>query len=114
MKERMLVVTMPGMDDETGVFIDYQQVFILIDDIEGDILRRDGEVMGLMIEQHLDDITGFDAVVGSDRRTVDPHITGIRSRLDAVTAGVGHMLGEVFVDTLFALPLIDLASPTLK
>ena len=105
---------MTGMNDEAGRFIDNKQILVFIDDIEGDIFRRDGEVMRLVIEQHLDDIAGFDAVVRGDRRTVDPHISCIRSRLDAVSACVGHVLGEVFVDSLLALALIDLAAPALK
>ena len=66
MQKGMLIVTMPGMNDKAGRFINNEQVFVFVNDIEGDILRRDGEVMGFMVQQHLDDITWFDAVVGGD------------------------------------------------
>ena len=114
MQERVLVVAMPGMNNESGGFVDHQQVFVLIHNIERDILRRDGEVMRLMIQQHLNDIAGFDAVIGRYGLPVDPYITGIRSRLDAIAAGVGHVLGEVFVNAFFALTFIHLAAPALK
>ena len=109
----MFVVPVTGMNDQTGLFIDHQQVLILIHDVQRDIFRCDGVVMRFMIQQHLNDIAGFDAIIGSDGATVHPHITSIRSRLDAVTARVGHMLCQVLVNALFALTLIHLTSPTL-
>ena len=112
MKKCVLVVAVTWMNDETGRFIDDEQIIIFIDDIERYVLRCDGEVMWLMIEQDLDDITGFDAVVGGHRLSVDPYVPCIRSRLDTVTAGVGHMLRQVFVNALFALTFIYLASPS--
>ena len=114
MEERVLVVAMSGMNDEAGRFIDDQQILVFINDIEGDIFRGDREVMRLVIEQHLDDIAGFDAVVGRNGTTIHPHVACVRSRLDAVSAGVGHVLGKVFVDTLLTLALIDLAAPAFK
>jgi len=114
MKERMLVVTVPGMNDESGGFVNDHEVVVFIDDIKGDILRRDGEVMRLMVEHHLNDIPGFDAIVGCNRRSIDPHITCVRSRLDTVSAGIGHVLREVLVHALFALTFVHLATPTLE
>ena len=114
MEEGVLIVTMSGMDDESGGFVHHQQVIVLIDDIERYVLRRDGEIMRFMIEQDLYNITRFDAVVGCDRFSVRPHVTRVRSRLDTVAAGVGHVLGKVFVYAFFALPLVHLTAPTLK
>ena len=105
---------MTGVDHQSCGFVDYEQIGVFIYDLQRDILRRDGIVMGLMIQQHLNDIARFDAVIGRHRLAVHPHITGIRSGLDAVAAGVGHMLREIFVNPLLALPLVDLAAPALK
>ena len=109
----MLVVTVSGMNDQSGGFIDHHQVLVFIYDRQGDILRRDGVVMGFMIQQHLDDITRFDAIVRGNRRTVHPYIPGIGGRLDPITTGIGHVLREVLVHAFLALTLIYFASPAL-
>ena len=68
--------------------------------------------MGLMIEQDLYYIPGFDAVVGGNGFSVDPHVSGVRSRLNTVAARIGHVLSKVFIDSLFTLPFIYFAPPT--
>ena len=111
MEEGVFVVAVTGMNDQTGRLVDHEQVVVLIDDVERYVLRRDGVVMRFVVEQHLNDITGFDAVVGGHGLAVDPHITRIRGRLDTVAARVGHVHREVFVNALLALALVHLASP---
>ena len=50
MEQRVLVVAVTRMNDQTGRFVDDQQVVVFIDDIERDILRCDGEVMGFVVQ----------------------------------------------------------------
>ena len=114
MKEGVFVVAVPWMNDESGGFVDNHEVVVFINDIKRDILRRDGKVMRLMVEHHLNDIPGFDAIVRGNRRTVHPYIPGIGGRLDPITTGIGHVLREVLVHALFALTFIHLATPTLE
>ena len=114
MKKRVLVVAMSGMNNESGGFVDYQQVLVLIDNVERYIFRRDGEIVRLMIQQHLDYISGLDLIVRGYGTSVDPHIAGIRSRLDAVAAGVGHVLRQIFVHADFPLAFIYFAPPALE
>ena len=66
-----------------------------------------------MIQQHLDYISGFDTVIGGNRFSVNPYVACIRSRLDTVAAGIGHVLCEIFVYPFFSLTLIYLAPPSL-
>ena len=113
MKQCVLVVAVSWMNDQTCRFVNHQQIVVLIDDVERNILRRDGEIVRLMIQQHLDNIAGFNAVIGCYRVTIHPHITCVRSRLDTVTAGVGHVLGKVFVYSFLALPFVHFAPPAL-
>ena len=111
MQQGVFVVAVAGMDNESGRLVDNEQVVVLIDDVERDVLRRNGEVVRLMIKQNLDDITGFDAVVAGHSTAIHPYIAGIGSRLDAIAAGVGHVLCQVVVYTLLALSGIHLAAP---
>lgn len=113
-EQGVLVVAMSRVDNHSGRFVDQHQVVVFIDDVEWNILGVDGIVVWLVVEQHLDDVTGANFLVGSHGLAIDPHVAGIRSRLDAVAAGSGHVLAQVFIHANGGLAFIDLGAPTFE
>lgn len=75
---------MAGVDYHTGFFVDDEHVVVLVDDVEGDVLRNDLELVGWVGEEDADDIKGFDLIAWLGGLLVDE---------DAVGFGGGLYLG---------------------
>ena len=104
--QRPRIVAMPGMDDEASRLIDHQEVFVLVDDIQGDILGDDLQLAARTAELEGDDLEGLDAVVGLDGSIPDEDIATLQRLLNTAAGGVGHARGEELVDTQQLLPLV--------
>ena len=96
--QRPRIVAMPRMDDEARGLIDHQEVFVLVDDVQGDILWDDLQLAARTAQLERDDLEGLDAVVGLDGAIPDEDIASLQRLLDAAAGGVGHARGEELVD----------------
>ncbi len=113
-EERVFVVAVTGVNDQSGGFSHDEQVCILIDDSERDIFGLDVVVVWLVVQQNLDNLQRFDLVVAADGSAVHPYVAGIGSGLDAVARGARHMFRQVLIHADGCLALIHLTTPTLK
>ena len=93
------VVTTTGMNDHPCRLINHHQIVIFIHHLNGDILRLDGKVDGLMVKQHLHDIQRFDLIIGFYRFSIYPEMTGIGCSLNAVSGRTAHVLHHKLIHT---------------
>ena len=100
------IVAMPGMDDEARGLIDHQEVFVLVDDVQRDILGDDLQLTARTAQLERDDLEGLNAVVGLDGAVADEDIAALQRLLDAAAGGVGHARGEELIDAQQLLPLV--------
>ena len=112
--QRTGIITVPRMDDHAGGFVDDQQVVVLIDDVQGDVLRQDLIAAAPVGHHELDHIAGTDDEIGLRDLAVDAHIPLLDGRLDAVAGGLFKMRGHVFVHTHRSLAWIDAEAEMLE
>ena len=95
------------MDHHSGRLVDDQQLVVLVYHVERNLFGFYPVVVGSMVDHQTDDVARTDLVVALHGTLVDIEHTGIGHGLDAVTALVGHVLGEVFIHAQRHLPGVD-------
>ena len=96
--QRAGVVAVSRMDNKTRRLIDHQQVLVLINDIEGNILRDDFEGVPRTRHDDRDHVARLHPVVVLYRHPVHSHVACIGSQLDAVAARMWQTVGQKLVD----------------
>ena len=87
-----------GVNHHPGGFVQDQYIIVLIDYIEGNILREYLYPAAAIGHHKLDDIARAYYVVRFNRFVGDVDIAFLYSELDSVTGGILHMLRHIFVD----------------
>lgn len=91
-------IAVAGMDNESGRFVDDEDIGIFVDNIGVDRLGEDFEIVWRFGQEDGDDIAWFDPVVGFDRLVVDDDASRLSSGLDFGTRDGLKVRLEVFVD----------------
>ena len=102
-----MVVAAAGMNHHTGRLVDDQQLVVLVYHVERNLFGFYPVVVGSMVDHQTDDVARTDLVVALHGTLVDIEHAGIGHGLDAVTALMGHVLGEVFIHAQRHLPGVD-------
>ena len=99
-------VAASGMHHQTCRFVHDQQVIVLVDYVQGDVLRNDFPVALRTVEHQGDDIVGLDLVVALYGPSVHLYESSLGSLLDAVAAGVAQVVHQELVHAHWALSLV--------
>ena len=104
--QRAVPVAVAGMHHEARRLVDHQHVVVLIDDVQGDVLRGDVVLVGRAVHREGDDVQGLHAVAALHGASVGLYEAGIGGLLDAVARGVLDAVKEVLVHAHHVLPLV--------
>ena len=91
------VVPVGGVDDHAGGFVDDEQGFVLIYDVEGNVLGDDFDFAAGVCHHDGDDVAGLYLVAGFDGVAVDPDVPGVGGFLYFCAGGVGEAGHEELV-----------------
>ena len=102
--ESAIGVACRGMDDQSHRFVDDDDVFVLVKDVEGDVLRD--KVRRLRVgELHGDGVTGGDWGPRSCPAAVEEDVSVLQESLDARAGKLGEFPGEEQIEPFSAVPL---------
>ena len=87
-----------GVDHHAGGFVDDGEVFVFVEDFEGDVLGDGVERRGLGGAFDLDGFAAVEFLFGLRGVAVDADLAGFDEELDAGSGDVGEGLGEVLVE----------------
>lgn len=106
-EERAIEIAKAWVYYKVRLFVDEYYIFVLIDDVNRDVLW-DNRVIGLReIQYDSDDIVWFDAVTGFDGYIIDKDVLRVGSLLNAVAGGAGHYVGKILVNAKKRLPTVN-------
>lgn len=94
--------------------VDDQQTFVLIDDIQGNILGNDLRIPPWLVHEHLDIVKWLDAIVGLDRFPVHQDGVILDSLLNFVAGDMGDFFSEKFVNPHRGLAFVHQDSVAFK
>ena len=97
---------MAGVDHQSRGLVDHQQIFIFIDDIEGDILGDDLEIIARTIHHDAYDIARFHLITRLDRASIHDDALSVGSLLNPIARSLLHPLDEKLIDAEQLLTLI--------
>ena len=93
-----------GMNDQPHRFVDDDDIFVLMKDIEGNVLGD--KVRRLRVwKLHGDGVTGRDGGPGPRSAAVEEDVTVLQERLDARAGKIGEFPGEEQIESFSAVPL---------
>ena len=105
--KRTVPITVAGVDNHTCVFVDQQKVFVLVENLDGDILRNE-RCFSLGIGHHdRDALQRLHFITRLDGFAVNEYVATIGSSLYAATATRLHMGCQIAVYAHQRLSLID-------
>ena len=102
--EGAIGVACRGMDDQTHRFVDDDDVFVLMKDVEGNVLREKVRRLGVG-KLHGDGVTGRDRGSGLRPAAVEEDVTVLQESLDARAGKVGKFPGEEQIEPFSAVSL---------
>ena len=112
--QRAVVIAVTGMHHHAGGLVHHQHVFVFIDDIQGDVFRKDLQAAPLVGHDKFDHVAGPDDVIGLHRSVVHQHVTQFDGVLDAAPGGVFLMLGDEAVHPHRRLAFVGHQAEVLK
>ena len=112
--QRAFEMTVAGVHNHTGLFVDHKHVVIFVHYIERYVLRKNLHSAAPVRHHEADDIARSDYVVGLDGLVSDLDITLLYGALHTVSGGILHMAGHIFVDAQRRLSLVNLETEMLK
>ena len=98
------------MHHHTGFLVNHHQLVVFINHIDSDFFRFDTRFMPRTVEHQ---IIRAHLIVALYRFTIDMDESGISSLLNTVTALIGHLISQVFIDADRILVGIHLHLPVL-
>lgn len=112
--KRAGVVSVTGMHDHVGRFVDNREVFVLIGDLDRNVLRDQLDFSHRVRQHDGDFIPGLDLVIRLDRDFVDQDIPVLRCDLDLVARRIRQAVHQELVDAQHLLPFVRLYGMVLK
>ena len=94
------------MDDHAGGLVDHQHVLVLIDDIQGNVLRKNLHPAALVGHPDRDHVVGTDDGIRLGRGVVQEHIAGLDGKLHPVPGSAFNMSGNEFINPLRRLAFV--------
>ena len=101
------------MHHHTCFLVDHHQLIVFINHIDSDFFRFDTRFMTRTVEHQSNQIIRAHLIVALYRFTIDMDESGISSLLNTVTALIGHLISQVFIDADRFLVGIHLNLPVL-
>ena len=92
-------VAMCWMNYHSGRFIDYQQIRIFVDDVQGNVFRNYLGIPWFLWKHDSDLIQWLNLVICFGRLAIDKHKAIVYGLLHFITGCESHFLGEEFVNT---------------
>jgi hypothetical protein len=86
------------MHYHAGLFVDDEQMFILIHNVERNVFRYDFKVPFRVGHNHRNDITGLYFVIGLDGLFIGPDVPSVRSLLYFGTGSIGKARHQKFIN----------------
>jgi hypothetical protein len=86
------------VDHHTGGFVDDGEVFIFVEDVEGNVFGSGVKGRGLGRAFYLDGFSAVEFLLGLCQIAVDADLASLDEELDAGSGDVGEGLGEVLVE----------------
>ena len=112
--KRSVVIPVPGVDDHPGRFVHDQHVLVLIDDVQGNVLRKDFHAPAFVGHHELDDVAGADDGIGLRGLVVHEDIAQLDGLLDPVPGRPFLVGGNEFVHPEGRLSLVRDQAEMLK
>ena len=112
--QRTVVVAVTGVHHHAGGFVHHQHVVVFIDNVQGNVFRKDFRAAALVGHHELDHVQGPDNVVGLHRLLVHQHIAQFDGLLHTAAGSIFLMLRDETVYPHRLLSLVHIEPEVLE